>query len=327
MENQVQSNQVNTQVQPVDPVDRVKQIFAKGVEKQEKSTKLSQVIPETVKVDSAQETKDNQVQPNTEAVPESTEPETEAPKARIELQLAKAQKSLKLLESESSKMKEELGRWTETKAQFDKNPLQALERLTGKSLKDIFEAAKSGAYDEVQDNLPPEVKEKLSYLDELKKREEERQLEEAKAQEMKEREIERQEAIPKIESLLKSNMAKYPLLAKTSEVANRVVDEIYEQIDAGETPNLDKILGNLNTRVETFAKFWLSQKETLKHLISADDEIRNTLSEILGDFHPKKQQRYTSISNITEVRNRVDNPPDKKREVLDQWNRLRNSGV
>ena len=239
------------------------------------------------------------------------------------------------LKGELTKTTQEL---SQLKTAFEKNPLKALEQATGRTLKEIFEAGKRGDYDDKVAQLPDDVREKLSYIDTLKAEAEARKAEAEQAQKRQAREAEFNTALPKIREIITADADKFPYLAATDKAAERALVEIYEVMDRGETPDVQKILAEGNEAAQRYAKFWLSQKPLVK-LLASDPGTRDLLVEALGlskqtpdsqvsrssDSAPPKAAPK-SVSTLSEVQSRQEKSltaEDRRREIAEEWARLR----
>lgn len=271
---------------------------------------------------------------------EGETPTTEEPQPdRLELNLVKAKQELKKLTVESVRLKEEHAAATkqinEFKQLFQTNPLKAMEQLSGKLLPEIWEAAKRGDYDDQSAKLPEEVKEKLSYIEQLQAREREREAKEAEERAKIERQKEFGAAVPKVKELLDSEADKYPYLAAVSTSPEAVLERVYEAIDAGEQPDIQAIFSDMNADALSQVKFWLGQPNLVKLALS-DENTRQQLVDALGitkQNPPNSTSRIESpklhsVGTLTEVGTRTDKKltqAEKDQAIRDEWARMRST--
>lgn len=247
-------------------------------------------------------------------------------RSRPELALAKAQRELKTYKAELEKLKAGGDGLEKMKAAFAKNPLKALEETTGKSIKDIFEAAKRGDYD-VRDDLPEDVKAKLSWIEQLQAKEAEREKVEAAQRAQAERQAEMVKAAPRIKALIEQDASKYPFLAAVEQNAESVIDEIYARIDAGVAVDVPAVMAEVNQQARLAAGFWMRQKGVIVQLVKSDAKLREILSDALGQHSTPApaaaSKAPSSVGTLTEVASRKDPARNVTREIAEEWARIR----
>ena len=252
--------------------------------------------------------------------------EPEPVKNRVELALAKAQRELKAHKAELEKLKSGGEGLEKLKASFAKNPLKALEEATGKSVKEIFEAAKRGDYD-IRDDLPPEVKEKLSWIEKLQAKEAEREKADAEAKAQAERAEHVAKATPRVKAMIEQEASKYPFLAAVEQSAEAVIDEIYALSDAGEAVDVPAVMAKVDKDARSIASFWLRQSGVIVQLVKNDDKLREMLTSALGKPGAAAPAQVTkapsSVGTLTEVVSRKDPARNVTREISDEWARVR----
>ena len=249
--------------------------------------------------------------------------------ARIELQLARAQAEIRKVTAEHVRSKsaaEKATKELETfRADFERNPLLALEKVSGRPIAEIFAEARAGKYDVAPEpSLPPEIQS-------LVEREKTRVAEEQAASVAKAREAEQEQAAPRVRELIDVAADKYPyLLSPGAEYA--VVEAIYDRIDKGESPDVQDVIAFVHDAAKDRSHFWYTNEAVLRHALS-DPKIRACIEGALGTSKTTPSGKSetpakvppASVGTLSEVGSRREAAIDPTREIAEAWTRARNA--
>ncbi len=232
--------------------------------------------------------------PKDEPPPAEPEPakEPEPPK-RLELHNARllAENKKAVAESLSHKARADKAEaeWTDWKAQFEKNPFKALEKLTGKQLPELIEKGKAGAYDKPELELPPEVRRTMEWAE----AEQKRQAERAAADKRK---ADFAADLPKVKQFVTNFAKDFPVAAVVDDAPEAILEEYYRRLDKGEKADLRAVAREMETAVHESTSSMFRNAKLVKHLAAADPEVRKSLSEALG----LNQQNSASPASSTQ---------------------------
>lgn len=232
--------------------------------------------------------------PKDEPPPAEPEPakEPEQPK-RIELQNARllAENKKVVAESLSHKTRAEKAeaQWAEWQAAFEKNPFKALEKLTGKQLPELIEKGKRGEFDKPELDLPPDVRESVEWA----KAEKQRQAERAAAEK---RQADFNADLPKVKQFVSNFAKEFPVAAVIDDAPEAILEEYYRRLDKGEKADLRAVAREMEAAVHESTSGMFRNAKLVKHLVTADAEVRKIVSEALG----LNQQNSASPASSTQ---------------------------
>jgi hypothetical protein len=163
------------------------------------------------------------------------------------------------------------------KVDFEKNPLRALEKATGKTFMEIMKAAATGKFD--QHPIPDELR---SEIDELKKFREEQQ----KAREEQTTAAQRDADNKYVKTFLDSRADDYPIFASLDWGVEELREAAYAHLkEHGEQPNLGELAKGLEERALQTLSATLTQ-ERLVRAVAKKPEVRAVLLKALGALQP-----------------------------------------
>lgn len=222
-----------------------------------------------------------------EEPPKEEKPKEEPKKSRLELEhartlhdLQKAQTEREALKRDNAKLKADFEA-TKTQAEtlvadFKKNPLRALEKVTGSTFKEIIERAANKEFDSTPEpGLPPEVKAMQEKLERLEKEREAEKRAQKRQQEFA-------ADLPLFEKFMAETTEQYPLLAASAS-AQDILGALYEEHDekGGEFPDIRKYCEEAEATIKQNVTRLLKNK-TLLSRASKDAAIKQTLLDALG---------------------------------------------
>lgn len=199
---------------------------------------------------------------------------------RLELQHARALSDLRKAQSEAVQHKKRAttaeSELAAIKASFEKNAVRALEKMTGKTLKEFLDATAEGKYDDNRPELPPEVLEAVEFAKQAKA---ERAANEARQA----RQAEFNAGLPRVKAFIESKSDDYALLNAFENGPAEVLSRVYAAHDRGEeSPSVPEICAQVEQETRTVIERVLGNEKALKHMISADAKFRKTIHEALG---------------------------------------------
>lgn len=166
-----------------------------------------------------------------------------------------------------------------------KNHLRALEKVVGKSFREIVEAAARGAYDEHE--LPADVRAELDEMKQWRAEKERVEKEAAQAEA-------RAEDLAYAKDFLGKNADAYPLFTAADWAADELVDRAYAEIKAGRQPDLAAITKHCEDLAMRHLEEVFSNERIMGVLVK-----RPKVAQALGKAYGPAQQNATRPASGT----------------------------
>ncbi len=214
-------------------------------------------------------------EPATEKAPEPPKSEDQ----RLELAHGRALDSLKKATGENVSLKAAnaklTGELSSLKERAKADPLAVIAELHGSDWREILQKAARGDFDKRTPQVPPEIAEKLAYLDKLREREEARQREEARRADM-------EADKPRVAKILESDADKFPILASFEDSADLLLETYYDDQSRGDETNFLDLCKRMEESGTQTATAFFTNRKLVAHLVNSNQAVRQALSEALG---------------------------------------------